>query len=73
MNHLLLVAKVLKFFLERKTGKTVEAWVTQHKDPESLEVPTPQEVSARRGALTVWETIMNWLLNFFSSTSDLHL
>lgn len=27
MNHLLFVAKVLKFFLELKTGKTVEARV----------------------------------------------
>lgn len=58
MNHLLFVAKVLKFFVEHKTGKTVEARVTTQR-PRELRRPHPQEVSARRGMLTVWETIMN--------------
>lgn len=58
INHLLFVAKALKFFVEHKTGKTVEARVTIQR-PRELRRPHPQEVSARRGTLTVWETIMN--------------
>lgn len=58
INHLLFVAKALKFFVEHKTGKTVEARVTTQR-PRELRRPHPQEVSTRRGTLTVWETIMN--------------